>query len=96
MPWPLSTQSRKARPHLRQRPHQVRLRPLRQQRQQHQLLHPRDSNAHGYSDGHSYSYSNAQTDANTQVGAIGKASSHASAETIATFVKANIVAIGDR
>ena len=53
-------------------------------------------NAHGYCDGHSYSYSNAQTDANTQVGAIGKAASHASAETIAAFAKAKIVAIGDR
>ena len=41
-----------------------------------------DADTHGYSDGYGYGDHYAATDANTQVGAVAKGASHASAEAV--------------
>ena len=46
----------------------------------------------GYSDGHGYSYINAETDAYAEVCANTEAAAHTSAKTVESFAKANIVA----
>ena len=54
-----------------------------------------DSYSYSYANSYSYGYINAKTDAHAEVCANSEASSHAAAQTVVVFAKANIVATGD-